>query len=168
MTATLSVIGQRVGRVEGPSKVGGRAQFTADVRLPGRLWGKVFRSSIAHGRIVSIDVSKAKALPGVRAVLTAADVAPLMVGRRVKDQPVLARDKVRFIGDRVALVAADDPNIAEEALSLIEVEYDELPAALDAAEALKDDAPRVHDDPKSYAGAAKDMPDMPNLQSYNR
>jgi len=91
-----------------------------------------------------------------------------MVGRRVKDQPALARDKVRYIGDRVALIAADDPNIAEEAMDLIEIQYEELPAVLDPSEALKDDSPRVHDDPTSYAGAAKDMPAMPNLQSYNR
>jgi CO/xanthine dehydrogenase Mo-binding subunit len=167
MTATLSVIGQRVGRIEGPSKVSGGAQFTADFQLPGRLFGKVFRSSIAHGRIVHLDVSRARALPGVKAVLTAADIPPLMVGRRVKDQPALARDKVRFIGDRVALVAAIDADVAEEALSLIEIEYDELPAVFDPDEALREDAPRVHEDPRSYTGAAQDMPVMPNLQSYN-
>jgi CO/xanthine dehydrogenase Mo-binding subunit len=167
MTATLSVVGQRVGRIEGAAKVSGGARYSGDIRLPGKLWGKVFRSTVAHARIVKLDVSKARALPGVAAVLTAEDLPPLMVGRRVKDQQVLARDRVRFIGDRIALVAAADPIVAEEALGLIEVEYEELQAVFDPFEALKPGSPLVHDDPRSYAGTSKDMPDYPNLQAYS-
>src|SRR6266508_2244584 len=123
MATTFSVIGQPVGRIEGPAKVSGAARYTTDVNPPGRLWGKVLRSPFAHARITRIDASRARALAGVAAVLTAEDLPPLMVGRRVKDQPVLCRDKVRFIGDRVAVVAATDPDVAEAALSLIEVDY---------------------------------------------
>lgn len=166
MATTYSVIGQRVKRVEGASKVSGAAKYTADVQLPGRLWGKILHSPVAHARIVRIDTSRARALPGVEAVLTGADLPPLQVGRRVKDQPVLAREKVRFIGERVALVAAADPGIAEQALGLIEVEYEELPAVFDPAEALKEGAPLVHDDPRSYVGTNPNLPPLPNLQAY--
>ena len=89
------------------------------------LWGKVFRSPIASGRIKRIDVSKAEALAGVRAVVTGQDCTGMRIGRRLYDMPILADGEVRFIGEKVAAVAADDEAIAEEALNLIEVEYEE-------------------------------------------
>ena len=118
---TYQVIGQSIGRVDGAEKVTGTAQFTADVPLPGILWGKVLRSIYPHARIVRIDASKAKQVPGVVTVLTGADVQGVRYGRRVRDVPVLAEDRVRFVGEKVAAVAAVDDGAAERALDLIEV-----------------------------------------------
>ena len=119
------------------------------------LWAKVLRASVPHARIVNIDTSKAKALKGVRAVLTGADVKDIYVGTRVKDQPVLAYDKVRMGGDAVAAVAADSEEIAEEAIGLIDVQYEELPYVEDPVEALKPSAPLIHEDRSKYQNAAK-------------
>ena len=121
-----------------------------------------------HARIVNIDTSKAKALPGVLAVLTGADVKDIFVGTRVKDQPVLAFDKVRTCGDAVAAVAAESEAIADEAIGLIDVEYEELPYVEDPVEALKPTAPLIHEDRNKYRNAAKLPEGMPshNLQSY--
>ena len=132
------------------------------------LWAKVLRASVPHARIVNIDISRAKALKGVRAVLTGADVKDIYVGTRVKDQPVLAYDKVRMSGDAVAAVAADSEEIAEEAIGLIDVQYEELPYVEDPIEALKPSAPLIHEDRNKYRNAAKLPEGMPghNLQSY--
>src|SRR5262245_60354278 len=116
------VVGQPIARVDGITKVTGGARYSADVTLPDLCWGKALRSPLPSARIVRVDTSKAKALGGVLAVLTARDLPDVLVGRRMFDMPVLARDRVRFIGERVAVVAAVDPDIAEEALSLIDVE----------------------------------------------
>jgi carbon-monoxide dehydrogenase large subunit len=161
------IVGQRIARVDGIEKVNGAARYSADVTLPGLCWGKALRSPLPHARIVRIDVSKAKALPGVLAVLTAQDLPDLLVGRRMFDMPVLARDRVRFVGERVAVVAALDPDVAEEALALIDVEYEDLPAVFDLASAVEDGAPRVHDDPGAYEGAPAERP-HPNVQSVLR
>ena len=161
------IVGQSIGRVDGTEKVTGAARFSADVTLPGMIWGKALRSPLPHARIVRIDTSKAKALPGVLAVLTAADLPDVLVGRRMFDMPVLARDRVRFIGEKVAVVAAADPDVAEEALALIDVEYDDLPAIIDLAGALDSDAPLVHDNPGAYEGAPAERP-HPNVQSVLR
>ena len=144
-------VGQPIGHVEGPDKVTGRARYTADIALPGMLWGKCLRSPFPHARIRSIDVSRAKALPGVHAVITGADLPDRRLGRFFLDMPVLARDVVRFVGEKVVAVAAESTDIAEEALTLIEVSYEELPAVFDALEAMRDDAPRVHADTSEYA-----------------
>ena len=104
---------------------------------PRMIWGKALRSPLPHARIVRIDTSAAERLPGVLAVLTAKDLPDLLIGRRVYDMPVLAKDRVRFIGEKVAIVAAEDPDVAEEALGPIEVDYEELPAVFDAQEAMK-------------------------------
>ena len=112
-------------------KATGATQFTADVRLPGMLWGEVLRSPFSHARILRIDTTKAERLPGVHAVLTGADVRGIRYGRRYKDVPVLAQDVVRYIGDRVAAVAAEDAATAAAAAALIEVDYEELPAVFD-------------------------------------
>ncbi|HEX7228670.1 MAG TPA: xanthine dehydrogenase family protein molybdopterin-binding subunit, partial [Candidatus Binatia bacterium] len=124
---TYRTVGKALPRIEGEGKVTGQTKYAADLPFEGLLWAKILRSSIPHGRIKSIDTSKAKALTGVRAVLTGADVKDVYVGTRVKDQPVLVHDKVRMTGDAIAAVAADTKEIAEQAISLIDVEYEELP-----------------------------------------
>ena len=149
---SYAAIGQSVARGEGADKVTGRSVYAADVSLPGMLWGQALRSPFPHARIVSIDVSRARAAPGVRAVLTAADLPAALVGRRLRDMPVLARDVVRFVGEKVAAVAADDPAAAEEALLLIDVEYEELPPVFDASNAMSPDAPALHPAMSDYAG----------------
>jgi CO/xanthine dehydrogenase Mo-binding subunit len=126
-----AVIGKPIPRVEGVEKVTGKARYAADVHPPGLLWGKVARSPLPHARILRVSTDKARALPGVQAVLTAEDLPPVLVGRRMHDMPVLARDRVRFVGEPVAAVAAETLETAEEAVALIDVEYEELPAVFD-------------------------------------
>src|SRR5215207_6496527 len=89
-------------RLDGPAKVTGQAQYAADINRPGQLWGAILRSPLPHARILSIDTSRAQAAPGVQAVLTAADLPDYRLGRAMRDLPILARDKVRFVGDKVA------------------------------------------------------------------
>ena len=137
-------------RVDGREKVTGRAKYTADLTRPGTLWAAYTTSPIAHARIAAIDVSAAREMPGVHAVLTGADIGLKLLGRQIQDWPVLAVDTVRFIGDRVAAVAAETREIAEAASRAITVDYDELPAVLDAASALQADAPILHPDWDSY------------------
>ena len=161
------IVGQPIGRLDGVEKVSGAARFSADVALPNLAWGKALRSPLPHARIRRIDTSKARALPGVLAVLTAADLPDVLVGRRMFDMPILARDRVRFIGEKVAVVAAVDAEIAEEALGLIDVEYEDLPAIVDLTKALDPDAPVVHENPGAYEGAPKERP-HPNVQSVLR
>jgi CO/xanthine dehydrogenase Mo-binding subunit len=152
---TYKTIGQASPRVDAQEKVTGAALYTADVSLPGALWGASLRSPFPHARIVNVDTSQALLVPGVHAVLTGRDVQGVRYGRRLYDVPVLAEDKVRFIGERVAAVAASDRDAAEEALLLIDVEYEELPAVFDPLEALRDGAPILHPDLNSYAGLPK-------------
>jgi len=162
-----SAIGKPIGRVEGPAKVTGAATYSADIRLSGMIWGKALRSPLPHARIVRIETSAAERLPGVLAVLSAKDLPDLLIGRRVYDMPVLAKDRVRFIGEKVALVAAEDPDVAEEALGHIEVEYEELPAVFDAQEAMKADASVLHPQYRLYPHApAKYFSDLPNVHSH--
>lgn len=145
----------RGGRVDGALKVSGQMLYSDDLSLDGLLHCVVVRSPHAHARIVRIDVEAARQVPGVRLVLTGADVAAIRFGRAVRDVAILAVDKVRFVGEMVAAVAADDRDAAEEAAALVEIEYAELPAVFDAVEALQPDAPAVHDAPWAYAGAAR-------------
>ncbi len=161
-------VGKSLPRVEGEGKVTGQTKYAADLPFENLLWAKVLRASLPHARIVNIDTSKAKALKGVRAVLTGADVKDIYVGTRVKDQPVLAHDKVRMSGDAVAAVAAESVEIAEQAITLIDVEYEELPYVEDPVEALKPSAPLIHEDRGKYKNAPK-LPEgvsPHNLQSY--
>ena len=151
MTAYTN-IGRSVPRLDAEEKVTGAARYTADIDLPQTLWGAALRSPLPHARIVNIDVSRALAAPGVHAVLTGDDVRGIRYGRRLYDVPILAEDKVRFIGERVAAVAAVDRDAAEEALLLIDVEYEELPAVFEPLEALAPDAPILHPDVNSYVG----------------
>lgn len=154
---TYRVIGTRPIRHDGVDKVTGRALYGADIRLPGMLYGAVLRSPHAHARIRSIDTSRAEALPGVKAVVTAADLPDLadkmaavgeasVVNLRYQSNNVLARDKVLYYGHAVAAVAATSPHIAEEALELIRVEYEILPPVLDVLEAMREDAPILLED----------------------
>ena len=116
MKTNQAVIGASVPRAESVEKVTGRAVYAADVTLPNMLWGKVLRSPVAYGRIKRIDIAKALALPGVKAVVTGADVTGVRIGRQLYDMPILADGIVRFIGEKVAAVAAETPEIAEAAL----------------------------------------------------
>lgn len=155
-------------RVEGPLKVRGAAGFTADLRIPGMLWARFALSPYPHARIVHIDTTAAKRVPGVQAVLTSEEIGKRRFGRMVYDWPVLAFDRVLFVGERVAGVAAETREAAEEAVSLIEVEYEELPAVFDAEEALADGAPILHPDPSGYHYLTGNRPPRPhlNLQAY--
>jgi CO/xanthine dehydrogenase Mo-binding subunit len=146
------VVGRATPRVEGEIKVTGQALYSADLKLPGTLWGKVLRSPISYGRIKSIDITKAWQVPGVKAVITGQDVTGLRIGRCIYDTPVLADGVVRFIGEKVAAVAAETEEAAEQALDLIEVDYEEMPPLLDPLEAIKADAPILHPDLLSYRG----------------
>ena len=138
-------------RIEGHLKVRGVARYAADAARPGMLWSATLYSSVPHARIVSLDVSAARAMAGVHAVLTGADLGSTLWGRRIRDWPLLATDTVRFIGDRVAVVAAESPTIAEAAVRAMDVEYEELPAVFDPLEALKEEAPTLHPHGDTYA-----------------
>lgn len=164
MARSKSVIGARIPRVEGEEKVSGRALYAADIQLPGTLWGKVLRSPHPHARIVQVDTARAQAVPGVRAVITGNDVRGWLMGKSMRDIPALCWDKVRFVGDRVAAVAAETLDAAEAALELIEVQYEELPAVFDPLEAIKPGAPRIHEEVAAYDGVPPDLvaSDLPN------
>jgi CO/xanthine dehydrogenase Mo-binding subunit len=159
--AELSVVGQRQPRLDGPDKVTGRSLFTDDVVLPGMLAGKILRSKHAHARILRLDTSRAEALPGVKAVITAAhatgmaasstetagEAAKRRTGRAITlktGESVFAQDVVTYIGEEIAAVAALDEATAEKALELIEVDYEPLPAVLDVRRAENPDAPQVN------------------------
>jgi CO/xanthine dehydrogenase Mo-binding subunit len=144
-TRDVRGVGLALPRPDGPEKVTGRVQYVADIKPRGLLHAKLLRSPHAHARIVRIDVSKANALPGVRAVLTAADIPELKRKAPTRAHAVLAIDRVVFAGQPVVAVAADEPAIAEEALDLIDVEYDVLPAAVDPLESMRPGAPPVAD-----------------------
>jgi carbon-monoxide dehydrogenase large subunit len=162
------VFGRALPRDDGWGKVTGRASFTADIMRPDMLWGKILRSPVPHARIVNIDTSRARKLAGVKAVITAQDVTAKLTGRTLSDLPVLARDRVRFVGDKVAAVAAVDKDTAEEALSLIDFEYEELAAVFDPLEALKEGAPLLHPDYASYVAPENKTPELHNVQSVLR
>ena len=157
MNMQSTIIGAPVPQIEGPAKVTGRTRYAADVDLPGMLWGKILRSPHPHARILSIDASAAWSVPGVKAVVTGQDAPGHLMGKVLRDMPVLCWDKVRYIGDRVAAVAAETLEAAEEAILLIEVDYELLPAVFDPMEAMKPDAPLIHDDIASYQGAPLDV-----------
>ncbi|MBV9829278.1 MAG: xanthine dehydrogenase family protein molybdopterin-binding subunit [Alphaproteobacteria bacterium] len=154
--ASLKIVGTRPIRPDGVDKVVGRAAFGADTVLPGMLWGKIKRSPHAHARIISIDASKALALPGVKAVVTAADFPEIKseeafmgegpMNFRDLSHNCMARGKALYDGHAVAAVAATSPSIAEEALDLIDVKYEVLPHVIDVEEAMQAGAPVLHDD----------------------
>ncbi|MGH7798095.1 MAG: xanthine dehydrogenase family protein molybdopterin-binding subunit [Candidatus Binatia bacterium] len=149
----LKSVGRAVPRGEGGDKVSGQTVYAADVKLAGLLWAKILRSPHPHARIRAVDVSKAQKAPGVRAIITGEDVKGHLIGKQIRDMPVLCWEKVRFVGDRVAAVAAETADAAEEALHLIDVDYELLPAIFDPLEAMAPGAPQLHDDVAGYDGA---------------
>ena len=156
-------VGRSVHRLEGAAKVAGRAEYVHNLRLPGMLYGKIVRSTVSHGRIRSIDVEAARALAGVHRVVTIADIRTVVpqpfYGPAFHDQPILALDKVHYVGEPVAVVLAADPHIAEAAAQLVVADYEELPAVYDEVEAMTS-AAIVHDTLKP----AGTFPDLKHLQ----
>ena len=156
-------VGRSVPRLESWLKVAGRAEYVHNLRLPGMLYGKIFRSTVAHGRIKRIDVSAAQALAGVYKVITSKEIRAVIpepyFGPAFHDQPILALDKVHYVGEPVAVVLASDPHVAEEAVHLISAEYEELPAVYDEVEAMTSKA-IVHD----VLRPAGTFPDLKHLK----
>lgn len=151
--AEYSVVGKRLPRIDGAVKARGEAKYTVDMKLPGMLYCRTLRSPYAHAKILRIDTSKAEKLPGVKAIITGKDTKGVRYGlwrRRPEylDEPPLAEDKVRHVGEGVAAVAAVDEVTAEEALELIDVEYEELPAVFTPEEAMREGAPLIHENVK--------------------
>ncbi len=143
----LSIVGKRVPKMDAVDKATGRARYIQDLKLPGMLYGKILYSRYAHARIVKIDTGRARALPGVRAVLTGEDIPDIKMGV-YKDNRPLKKGKVRSFRDEVAAVAAVDPETARYALRLIEVVYEPLPAIFDPEAAMREGAPLVHEEHK--------------------
>jgi carbon-monoxide dehydrogenase large subunit len=157
------IIGRPVIRSEGLEKVSGRAIYATDVVLPDMLWGKVLRSPIPYGRIKKLDFSKAAALRGVHAIVTGKDVSGSLIGRKIYDMPILAEGVVRFVGEKVAALAAESEAIAEAALELIDVEYEEIAPVLDPVEAGKPAAALIHPDVQSYRGLLHPIENASNI-----
>ncbi len=160
---TYDVVGRPVTREDGPEKVSGAHLYPADVVRPGMIIGKVLRSPFPHAKIIHIDTSRAERLAGVRAVITGRDLPGMRVGRFLRDVPPLAEDRVRFVGEKVAAVAADDSDIAEEALLLIDVEYEQLPAVFDPLEAMAPGAPIVHEGSPMYDSSSGPIQPQGNI-----
>ena len=162
-------VGRSLPRLEARDKVTGRAEYTHTMRLPGMLHGKIFRSTVAHGRIKSIDTSAAKEVPGVYRVVTSDDVRKVIpepyYGPAFHDQPILAIDKVHYVGEPVAVVLAADPHVAEEAAQLIVAEYEELPAIFDEVEAAENKI-LVHEELKP-AGTFADLKHLKGRKGTN-
>ena len=150
--AEIRKVGIPSPRVEGEEKVGGKALYAVDVVLPNILWVKVLRSPIAHGKIKRIDITEAQRLPGVKTVLIGQDIAGVRIGKKIVDIPLLADGVVRYIGEKVAAVAAETEEAAERAVDLIDVEYEELPVVADPLEAVQASAPLLHPDVANYKG----------------
>jgi CO/xanthine dehydrogenase Mo-binding subunit len=164
-----SQIGRSLPRLEAREKVSGRAEYTHNLRLPGMLHAKIFRSTVPHGRIKSIDTSEAKKIPGVFRVVTVDDIKTVIphpyYGPAFHDQPILAHEKVRFVGEPVAVVLAADPHVAEQAVQAITAEYEELPAVYDEMEAVTSKV-YVHDELKP-AGTFADLKHLKGAKGTN-
>src|SRR3989442_6945317 len=145
------MIGRSIAQVSAREKVLGLAQYVGDMKMAGMLHGKVLRSPYPHARIVHIDTSRARALKGVKAVVIGEDTPARKWGLMLKERRMLAAGKVRFAGEEVAAVAAADDATALDALELIRVEYEELPAVFDPAKALEPGAPEIHEGTKNLA-----------------
>ena len=164
--ANYSVVGQSVYRTDANPKVTGRALHVGNIEMPGMLHVAVLRSPYAHARITRIEKSKAEALAGVAVVLTGAEIAKMPgidphFGPAFRDQPILAVERVCYIGDSVVAVAAVDQRTAEDALQLVEVDYEPLPAVHDVLEAVKADSPLVHEQHRP----AKTFADLAHVQA---
>src|SRR5688500_18014971 len=176
-STTYKVVGTRPIRHDGVDKVTGRAIYGADVQMAGLLHGKVLRSPHAHARIRAIDTSRALALPGVKAVVTGVDLPPAedrviqlgegAVNLKYLSNNILAGEKVLYKGHPVAAVAATSPHIAEEALELIRVDYEVLPAVLDVQEAMRDGAPLLHDNMKTKS-LGQETDKVSNVATHNQ
>src|SRR3989344_7867149 len=146
----IDPVGKSVPKIDGKGIVTGQIKYVFDVSFPNMLIGKMIRSSIAHGRIISIDTSEAEKLPGVKAIVTAKDTHNIKFGSNeyffphTTDQMALESEKVRYIGDEIGAVAAVDEETVDEALKLIDVQYELLPAVFDMEEAIKPGAPQIH------------------------
>ena len=150
--AEKRVLGVPSPRVEGEEKVRGKAIYAVDVTLPDMLWVKALRSPLAHGKIKRLDTSKALASPGVAAVITGSEFGGALIGKKIIDMPVLAEGVVRYMGEKVAAVAAENEEAAERAIDLIEIEYEELPVVADLTQALAAAAPVIHPNVGQYKG----------------
>ena len=166
-------VGKSVPRIDAPQKVTGQAKFTDDHLPPNALHCKMVRSPYPHAKILGIDVSKSEKLPGVRGIITGKDVPPKRFGRFLEDSYILPVDNtVHYVGDPVAAIAAESLEIAEEAVGLIDVKYEELPAVFSAEEAIRKDCPAiVHPELTSYTINLPLMkwvlvPDRPNIMQY--
>ena len=144
------VVGKPLPRLDGVDSVTGRATYTVDVALPGLLHARLFRSPFPHAKIRRLDASRARALPGVAAILSAEDVPRKRFGFGIQDEELFARDTVRYVGDVIAAVAASDEATADQAFELIQCEYETLPAVLTVDEALRENALLVHEQLDSY------------------
>ncbi|KXB02346.1 hypothetical protein AKJ44_00720 [candidate division MSBL1 archaeon SCGC-AAA261F17] len=149
MSEEYFYVGKDVDRIDAFEKVTGDAVYTQDISLPGMLYAKFKKSARPHARIVDINTKKAEELSGVRVVLTGKE-APFKFGKYIQDREILASEKVRYVGEPVAAVAADTEEIAEKAVELIEVEYEDLEPVFDSREALKEGSPRVHENLHEY------------------
>lgn len=165
----MTQVGRAMPRLEARAKVSGRAEYTHNLRLPGMLYCKIFRSTVPHGRLLSIDTSAAEALEGVHRVITAKDILTIIpepyYGPAFHDQPILAVDKVRHVGEPVAVVLASDPHVADQAVQLMSAEYEELPAIYDEMEALTADV-YVHETLKP-AGTFPDLKHLAGRKNTN-
>lgn len=162
-----SNIQRSVARIEGGETVAGKTRFAADLAPEGVLWALALRSPVPHARLAHIDLAPARAMRGVRIVVAGADLPDIRVGRQIRDMPILARDKVRFIGEKVAAVVAESKEAAEDALAAISVDYEELPAVFDPEEALGEDSPLIHDRPDLYEGAPQIIRTLRNVVSFS-
>ncbi|MEX2547991.1 MAG: xanthine dehydrogenase family protein molybdopterin-binding subunit [Chloroflexota bacterium] len=155
-------------RLDGRAKVTGSAKYAADRHIPGELVARFLASPLPHARIVDIDVTRASAVRGVLAVLTGRDIGPVRMGRRLQDWPVLALDRVRFVGEHVVAVAAETAATAEEAVGLIRVDYEALDPILDVEQALADGAPVLHPEAAGYVylGGTRPSVPHPNVQGH--
>jgi CO/xanthine dehydrogenase Mo-binding subunit len=149
------VVGHSLPQIDARERASGAAEFVSDIKLPGMLHGRILRSPYPHARILNIDTTKARRLPGVKAVVTSEDTPKIPFGPRTDDWMIMAVDRVRFVGDEVAGVAALDEDTAEEALSLIGVEYEELPAVFDPIEAMQPGAPLIHNKERNIVSQFK-------------
>ncbi len=166
-----SMIGKGVPRVDAVAKVTGTAQYVYDMQFPGMLWARVLRSTIAFGEIVSIDASEALAMPGVRAFLTGKEIGDDLHGTSLCDEPILARDIVRFYGEGIGVIAADTEEIANEALKKVKVVYREMKPVFDVEEAFSENPPAIlHPDLRTYKTSRppKFIENRPNVYHSHR
>lgn len=147
----LAVVGKSLPKLDAPAKATGQAQYGGDLKLSNMLYAAVLRSPLAHARILNLDVSQARKLTGVKTIITAQDSPKIKYGEIIKDRYPLALDKVRFIGDEIAAVAAVDQDTANYALELMKADYQELPAVFDPQRAMEPGAPLIHEGERNIA-----------------